>query len=72
MRAFNDGRWLESDIQIVEEGRAISWGFSLGEMSTKSILRIDDNGAWTEKAELTIGTRPPIPLLNLTVRRVAP
>jgi hypothetical protein len=70
MRAFNDGRWLESEIKIIEEGRAISWGFSLGEMSTKSVLRIDDNGAWTEAAELTIGTRPPIPLLNLTVHRV--
>jgi len=70
MRAFNDGRWLETEVQLIEEGQAISWGFALGEISTKSILRINEQGEWTELAELTIGTRPPQKLIDLTVRRV--
>jgi hypothetical protein len=69
MRAFNDGRWLESEIKFIDEGLAISWGFTLGEISTKSVLRINDKGEWTERAELTIGTRPPQKLIELTVRR---
>jgi len=69
MRAFNDGRWLESDVTVLEPGRAIGWGFSVGEFSTRSVLRIDDGGAWTERAELTIGYQPPKTLLELSVRR---
>ena len=71
MRAFNDGRWLESEVQLIEEDRAIGWGFTLGEISTKSVLRINEKGEWTELAELTIGTRPPQKLMDLTVRRVS-
>src|SRR5215471_3806342 len=69
MRAFNDGRWLESEVKLFDEGLGCSWGFALGEISTKSILRINDKGEWTELADLTIGTRPPQKLIELTVRR---
>src|SRR5262245_28298697 len=31
MRAFNDGRWLETEVKLIDENHAISWGFSLGE-----------------------------------------
>lgn len=71
MRAYNDGRWLETEVKIIDEDRAISWGFALGEISTKSVLRINEKGEWTELAELTIGTRPPQKLMELTVRRIS-
>ena len=58
MRAFNDGRWLETELKLLEDGKSLSCGFTLGEMSTKSVLRINEKGEWTEHAELTIGTRP--------------
>jgi len=70
MRAYNDGRWLESDVTLLEDGKSLSWGFSLGEISTKSVLRINDKGAWTELAEITIGARPPQKLMELVVQRV--
>src|ERR1051326_5591695 len=54
MRAFNDGRWLETDVTLLDDGKSLSWGFTLGEMSTKSILRVNENGEWTELAELNI------------------
>jgi hypothetical protein len=70
MRAYNDGRWLETDVTLLEDGKGLSWGFSFGEFSTKSVLRINDRGEWTELAEITIGARPPQKLMELVVRRV--
>ena len=70
MRAYNDGRWLETDLKLLEDGKGGSWGFSLGEISTKSVGRINDQGEWTELTEITIGARPPQRLMELVVRRV--
>ena len=69
MRAFNDGRYLESDVQLSEEGRELTWGFTLGEIRTSSTLRINDKGEWTELAHITLGSQPARKLLELTVRR---
>jgi hypothetical protein len=71
MRAFNDGRWLESEVRLADGGNAISWGFTLGEIRTNSVMRINDKGEWTELAELSIGTGPPQKLMELTVRRAS-
>jgi hypothetical protein len=69
MRAFNDGRWLDTDVTLLEGRRGISWRFALGEFRTHSELRITEDGAWTEHAELTIGSQPAKTLLDLSVRR---
>jgi hypothetical protein len=68
MRAFNDGRWLETEIKLADES-SISWGFALGEFKTTTVLRIDENGEWTEHGELVIGDRPPQTMMELKVRR---
>ena len=47
----------------------MSWGVTLGEFKTQTVLLINDSGEWTESAELTIGERAPQTLMNLTVRR---
>jgi hypothetical protein len=70
MRAFNDGRFLESEVKLLDEPNAITWGFTLGPFKSTSVLRINDRGEWTELAELTVGTNPPKKLLELTVHRV--
>ncbi len=72
MRAYNDGRWLETEVKLLHCGNGMSWGFSLGDISTKSVLRINDKGEWTELAEITMGTKPPQKLMELVVRRVNP
>jgi len=72
MRAFNDGRWLETEVKLLADGRSLSWGFTLGEMNTKSVLRINELGEWTELAELIIGARPPVKLMELVVRPTSP
>lgn len=68
MRAFNDGRYLETDLHLSEEGRELTWGFTLGEIRTSSTLRINDKGEWTELAHITLGSQPARKLLELTVR----
>ena len=69
MRAFNDGRFLETEVKLLEEGKGMTWGFVLGEIRTHSVLRINESGEWTELAEIAIGSQPPKKLLELTVRR---
>lgn len=70
MRAFNDGRFLETDVTLLEDGKSLTWGFALGSIRTSSLLRI--NGEWTELAEITIDSQPArklMELMELTVRR---
>jgi hypothetical protein len=68
LRAFNDGRFLETQMKLLEEGKGMTWGFALGEIRTNSVLRINDCGEWTELAEILIGSQAPKKLLELTVR----
>ena len=64
MRAFNDGRWLETEVKLADGGNLISWGFVLGQFKTTTVLRINENGEWTELGELIIGDRPPLSALG--------
>jgi hypothetical protein len=68
LRAFNDGRFLETQTKLLEEGKGMTWGFALGEITTNSVLRINERGEWTEFAEISIGSQPAKKLLELTVR----
>jgi hypothetical protein len=67
MRAFNDGRWLETEVQLDVESKSLRWGFALGEFKTNSMLRINEKGEWTELAELTIGSQPPRRFMEFTL-----
>ncbi len=69
MRAFNDGRFLETDVKLLKDGKGLTWGFALGPIRTSSVLRINEKGEWTELAEITIDSQPARRLLELTVRR---
>lgn len=67
MRAYNDGRYLETEVKLTDDGRGMTWGFALGEIKTSSILRIDDKGDWTEVHEITIGSQPARKFMELRV-----
>jgi hypothetical protein len=47
----------------------MTWGFVLEDIGSKSVLRINENGEWTEFAEIAVGPEPPKKFLELTVRR---
>jgi hypothetical protein len=69
MRAFNDGRWLETAVQLSASGQGMTWGFVFGEIRTRSSLEITGRGEWTEFHELTVGSQPPRTLMEVAVRK---
>jgi hypothetical protein len=68
LRAFNDGRFLETTVKLLEQGYGMSWGFALGEIRTNTVLRINERGEWTEAGEILIGEQPAKKFWDLTVR----
>jgi len=48
-----------------------TWGFALGQFKTATVLRINENGEWTEHGDITIGERSPQKMMDLKVRRIA-
>ena len=69
LRAYNDGRFLETEVRLLESGTGLTWGFVLGPYRTSSLLRINEKGEWTELAEISSGSEPPRKLMELAVRR---
>ena len=69
MRAYNDGRFLESDVILLSDDNSLRWGFSLGEIRTSSLLRINEGGEWTELAEISVGSQPARKFMELRVER---
>lgn len=68
MRAFNDGRWLETEVKLADDGKGLTWGFVFGEIRTNSTLRMNERGEWTEIAEVAIGPHPMRKFMELTVK----
>jgi len=48
-------------------GDGITWGFTLGDIKTRSVLRINEEGEWTELAEIDIGSQPARKFMELRV-----
>lgn len=69
MRAYNDGRYLETEMALAEDGKGLTWGFALGEIKTQSVLRINEKGDWTELGEITVNSQPPRKFMELRVSR---
>jgi hypothetical protein len=69
MRAFNDGRFLEAPVRLLEDGKSLSWGFALEQVRTSSVLRINERGEWTEHHDITLGNQPARKFMEVAVRR---
>ena len=69
MRAYNDGRYLETEVKLADDGKGMTWGFAVGEIKTNSLLRINEKGEWTELTEITVGSQPPRKYMELRVSR---
>jgi hypothetical protein len=69
MRAYNDGRYIETEVKLAEKGKGITWGFAVGEIKTSSVLQINERGEWTELHEITVGSQPPRKFMELRVSR---
>jgi hypothetical protein len=69
MRAFNDGRFLETEVKLADEGKGMTWGFAVGPVKTSSTLKMNERGEWTEQMDLIIGSAPPRKYVEITVRK---
>ena len=69
MRAFNDGRFLETEVKLLDDGQGFSWGFAVGQIKTSSVMRLSEAGDWTEHGEITIGSQAPRKFMELKVSR---
>ena len=69
MRAYNAGRYLETELKLAADGKGVTWGFAVGEIKTQSVLRINEKGEWTEVGEITIGSQPPRKFMEVRVSR---
>jgi hypothetical protein len=69
MRAFNDGRFLETEVKLAEEGKGMTWGFALGQIHMNSTMRIDQKGDWTELHNIVIDGQAPRKYMEVSVSR---
>lgn len=69
MRAFNDGRFLETVMNLSEDAKRVAWGFTFGEIRTSSVMHINEKGEWTELHEITIGSQPSKKFMEMAVCR---
>jgi hypothetical protein len=69
MRAFNDGRFLETDVRLLEQGKGFAWGFGVGQIKTSSVMRISEAGEWTELTEITLGAQAPRKYMDVRVSK---
>jgi hypothetical protein len=67
MRAFNDGRFLETEMKLADNGKGATWGFVAGQIRSSSVMRITEEGNWTEVHEITIGSQAPRRYMEVTV-----
>ena len=72
MRAFNDGRFLETEVKLLDDRKGLNWGFALGNVTTKSVLAINENGEWAETHDISIDSQPSRKLMEVAVRLIAP
>lgn len=69
MRAYNDGRYLETELKLAERGRGFQWGFTFGPIKTSYVMTINDRGEWIETGDVTAGEQPPRKFVALRVAR---
>lgn len=66
-RAYNDGRYLDADLDVTPNGFA--WGYESGPLKVKNTMRLDEKGQWVETTETAYGSAPPRRSLEMTLKR---
>jgi hypothetical protein len=67
-RAYNDGRYLETDIKLADVGKGFTWGFTFGQVKTTYRMALTESGEWTELGEVLLEGQPPRKFVELRVR----
>jgi len=56
-RAYNDGRYLDTELSVPTNG--FSWSFTAGPAHIVNTMHLTSNGEWEEVTEATVGSNPP-------------
>lgn len=66
-RAYNDGHYIDTELAVPANG--FSWGFTAGPAHIVNTMHLTDKGEWNETTEVTVGSNPPHPSVEMLLRR---
>jgi uncharacterized protein DUF1579 len=66
-RAHNDGRYLDTELQVPENG--FEWGYKAGAADVRFVMRLNDKGEWVETGDVKLGDNPPRRTFQMTLRK---
>jgi hypothetical protein len=68
-RIREDLSHLEGTLKVDEDWRGMTYEFSPPRLTTRTVLRINEQDYWTETHWLTTGSEPPAIFLQMAVRK---
>lgn len=66
-RAYNDGHYVDTELSVPASG--FSWGFTAGPAHIVNTMHLTDKGEWNEATEVTVGSNPPLPSVEMLLQR---
>jgi hypothetical protein len=67
VRAHNDGRYVESELKVAENG--FQWGYQAGPAKISFTMKLTGKGEWQEIGEYVVGNQPPRKSIELLVTK---
>ena len=68
-RAYNDGRYLDTELTVEPDGFA--WGIDAGPAKIKNTMHLTPKGEWQETTEVGFGSNPPRQSVEMLLKHEA-
>jgi hypothetical protein len=68
-RAFNDGRYMDTELTPASDGKGFQWGLNFGPAKMHYTMQLNDKGEWVETGDLLMEGQPPRRVVDINVRR---
>jgi hypothetical protein len=68
-RAWNDGRYVETELKLIQTGKGLAWEYGFGDMRISHTMRINDSGEWIQTGEVITAAESPRKFLDVSLRR---
>ena len=65
-RAYHDGRYLDTELTVVDNG--FSWGFTAGPAHILNTMQLTAKGEWHETTSVTMESGPPHPSVDMLLQ----
>ncbi|MBI4906233.1 MAG: hypothetical protein HY820_21540 [Acidobacteria bacterium] len=67
-RAYNDGRYLDTELEVTEGGFAR--GFTAGPAKVRNVMKLTAKGEWQETTEYVLGDAPPRKSVEMLLKKI--